>query len=89
MVQTKRALLTAWIALVVVTALSLAVAEQSGTGGDVKTVIVIIAAAVKGRVILVWFMGARSFPLAWRLFFDAWLLVNASVIIGFHIAGQL
>jgi hypothetical protein len=84
-IQTQRALRWAWIGLVVVTLLSFTVAESSGVAGDIETAIVIVAAAFKGRIILVWFMGARSFPLAWRLFFDAWLLVNAAVILGFHL----
>jgi hypothetical protein len=88
MIQTRRALSAAWIALVLATALSFTVAESSGVGGDVETAIIIAAAAVKGRIILLWFMGARSFPAAWRLFFDAWLLINAAVIIGFHLIGQ-
>lgn len=88
MIQTQRALTGAWIALVIVTVLSFAVAQSSGIAGDIETAIFIVAAAVKGRIILVYFMGARSFPLAWRLFFDGWLLVNASVIIGFHLIGH-
>jgi hypothetical protein len=88
MIQTQRALRWAWIALVVATLLSFTVAESAGIGGDIETAVVVAAAAVKGRIILVWFMGARSFPLAWRLFFDAWLLVNAVVIFGFHLIGH-
>ena len=88
MIQTRRALSGAWIALVLFTVLSFTVAASSGIGGDVQTAIIIAAAALKSRIILVWFMGARSFPLAWRLFFDAWLLVNAAVIIGIHLLGQ-
>jgi hypothetical protein len=87
-IQTQRALRGAWIALVVITMLSFAVAESSGIAGDIETAVVITAAAVKGRIILVRFMGARSFPLAWRLFFDGWLLVNAAVILGFHLIGH-
>jgi|GEM_PF-6531328 len=89
MIQTRRALSWAWIALVALTLLSLVVAESSGIAGGVATVIVIAAAAVKGRVILVWFMGVRWFPARWRLFFDTWLLVNVSVIIGFHFLGGM
>lgn len=70
-----------------ITVLSLTVAESSITG-DVETVAVIAAAAVKGVIILLWFMGAGSFPRAWRVFFGMWLLVNVSVIIGFHFIGQ-
>lgn len=87
MVQTKRALELAWIALVLITALSFTFAQSSGIARGVVTVIVIAAAAVKGRVILVWFMGLRSFPTPWRRFFDAWLLLNVSVIVGFHFLG--
>jgi hypothetical protein len=88
MIQTKLALTGAWVALVVITVLSLTVADSSGIGATVETALVVAAAAAKGRVILVWFMGARSFPLSWRLFFGAWLLFNAVVIIGFHLIGQ-
>jgi len=89
MIQTQRALSWAWIVLVALTLLSLVVAESSGIAGGVVTVIVIAAGAVKGRVILVWFMGVRSFPTPWRLFFDAWLLVDVSVIVGFHFLGGM
>jgi len=88
MIQTQRALTGAWIALVVVTLVSFVVAESSGIGNSIVTVVVIAAAAVKGRIILVWFMGERSFPLNWRLFFGAWLLVNVAVIVGFHAIGH-
>lgn len=88
MIQTKRALQGAWLALIAITLASFAIAASSGIGGQVETALIIAAAAVKGRVILVWFMGARSFPTPWRVFFDAWLLVNASVIIGFHLVAH-
>lgn len=88
MIHTQRALTWAWIALVVVTLVSFVVAESSGIGGNIETAVVIAAAAVKGRIILVWFMGAPSFPLNWRLFFAAWLLANVAVIIGFHVIGH-
>lgn len=88
MIQTARALYGAWIALVLITVLSFVVADSTGIAGDVETVIVIAAAAVKGRVILVRFMGARSFPTHWQVFFDGWLLVNAAVIIGFHLVAH-
>lgn len=88
MIQTQRALTVAWVALVLITGMSFVVAESSGVGGNIETAIVIAAAAVKGRIILVRFMGARSFPLNWRLFFDAWLLVNVAVILGFHLVAH-
>ncbi|WP_428339874.1 cytochrome C oxidase subunit IV family protein [Mycobacterium sp.] len=81
--QTKQALANAWIGLVVLSILSFVIAASSGIGPVVETLIVIVVAAMKGRVILVWFMGARSFPPAWRVFFNMWLLVNAVVIVGF------
>jgi hypothetical protein len=87
-IQTRQALRRAWFALVVVTSLSFAVFESRGIGSNIETAVVIAAAVVKGRIILVRFLGARSFPLNWRLFFDAWLLVNAAVILGFHFTGH-
>jgi hypothetical protein len=83
--QTKQALANAWIGLVVLSILSFVIAASSGIGPAVETVIVIAFAAMKGRIILLWFMGARSFPPAWRVFFAMWLLVNAVVIVGFHL----
>jgi hypothetical protein len=88
MVQTQRALTWAWIALVAVTLLSLAVAESPRIATSLEAVTVVAAATLKGRVILVWFMGVRSFPLAWRAFFLAWLLGNAAVIVIFHLIGH-
>ena len=76
------------MALVALTIVSVGIAEGTGAGGDVVTVIVILAGAVKCRVILRYFMGMRSFPVPWRLFFDGWLLVNAAIIIGFHLLGD-
>jgi heme/copper-type cytochrome/quinol oxidase subunit 4 len=83
--QTKQALANAWIGLVVLSILSFVIAASSGIGPAVETVIVIAFAAMKGRIILLWFMGARAFPPAWRVFFAMWLLVNAVVIVGFHL----
>jgi Prokaryotic Cytochrome C oxidase subunit IV len=83
--QTKQAVTNAWIGLVVLSILSLVIAASSDIGPAVETLIVIVFAAMKGRIILVWFMGARSFPLAWRVFFATWLLVNAVVIVAFHL----
>ena len=67
-----------------ITVLSLAVAEFSGISAGVETAVVIAAAAVKGRIILVRYMGERSFPTWLRWYFGGWLVVCASVIIGFH-----
>ena len=67
-----------------ITVLSLAVAEFSGIAAGVETAVVIAAAAVKGRIILVRYMGERSFPPWLRVYFGGWLVICASVIIGFH-----
>jgi len=84
MLQTPKALRRAWVGLVAITVLSLAVAEFSGIAAGVETAVVIAAAAVKGRIILVRYMGERSFPPWLRVYFGGWLVVCASVIIGFH-----
>lgn len=86
MIYSRRALTTAWIALVVITVGSFAVADSSGYRQGWAAVVVIAAALAKSRVVLVRYMGFRTFPLAWQMFFDAWLLVNAGVIVGFHLA---
>ncbi len=88
MTRSARALAGAWVALVAITLVSFSSSELLGSGGDLRAVIVTCAAAVKGRIILVWFMGMRSFPLQWRCFFDIWLLVVTVAIIAFHLVGQ-
>jgi hypothetical protein len=88
MIQTTRALYGAWIALLLITVLSYVIADSADIARNIETAIVIAAAAVKGRIILIWFMGARSFPIKWRMFFDAWLLINTAVIIGFHLSAH-
>jgi hypothetical protein len=84
MLQTPKALRWAWVGLVAITVLSLVVAESSGIAAGVETAVVIAAAAIKGRIILVRYMGERSFPTWLRWYFGGWLVVCASVIIGFH-----
>jgi hypothetical protein len=84
MLQTPNALRWAWVGLVSITVLSLVVAEFTGISSGVETAVVIAAAATKGRIILVRYMGERSFPVWLRLYFGGWLIVCASVIIGFH-----
>jgi hypothetical protein len=88
MAQSARALALAWIALLMITLVSLSWAELSGSGTDLVTAIVMVAAAVKGRTILVWFMGMRSFPLPWRCFFNGWLVMVTVAIIGLHLLGH-
>jgi len=85
MLQTSQALRRAWVGLVAITVLSLAVAELSGISAGVETPFVIVAAAVKGRIILVRYMVERSFPLWLRCYFSVWLVGCATVIIGFHL----
>lgn len=87
MTTSARALGGAWLALVLITLSSLMIAE-SAVGGDLEPVVVIGGAAAKGAIILLWFMGARSFPVTWRLFFSAWLVTNVAVILGSHFIGQ-
>jgi hypothetical protein len=84
MLQTPQALRRAWVGLVAITVLSLVVAESSGISAGVETAVVIVAAAIKGRIILVRYMGERSFPTWLRMYFGGWLVVCATVIIGFH-----
>jgi heme/copper-type cytochrome/quinol oxidase subunit 4 len=86
--QSARALAGAWVALAVITLVSFSWAELSHSGTDLVATIVMAAAAVKGRIILVWFMNMRSFPLRWRCFFDGWLLIVTVAIVGLHLAGH-
>ena len=59
-----------WLALMALTALSLAVGGAHGT-----TVLVLAVAFVKVRFIGMYFMELRHAPLALRLLFDGWVVV--------------
>ena len=86
MLQTPKALRWAWVGLVAITVLSLVVAEFTGIPSGVETAVVIAAAAIKARIILVRYMGERSFPAWLRLYFGGWLVVCAATIIGFNLS---
>ncbi|WP_158090687.1 cytochrome C oxidase subunit IV family protein [Mycobacterium saskatchewanense] len=78
--------MAAWIALVLLTLSSVAVGELSVLDGTTVTLLVMAIAAIKGSVILDCYMGGRSFPLAWKLFFAVWLIGSTSTIVVLHLS---
>jgi hypothetical protein len=87
-IQTRRVIFVSWLALVLITMLSFSAFESTGLDGDVVTVIVVAASVIKGRIVLVSFMGAAKMPPPWKRFFATWLVVNAGLIVGFHVIGR-
>jgi len=80
MVQTKWTLNAAWVIFVAATLLLCAVTRTLGAV-DPEMETLIALGAVKGRMTLGLVMEARAFPLTWRIFCEAWLLVAAALTI--------
>jgi hypothetical protein len=85
--QSRRALTVSWAGLTLITLLSFAIVESPDLGGNLVTIVVMTAATLKGAIVLVQFMGVRSFPTPWQVFLGLWLVVSSAVIVGFHLAG--
>jgi len=71
-----------WVALVLATSF----AWWSANGGVVPSVeataIVVIVAAVKARLVILYFMDLKAAPRSWRLLFEAWVALSTGVILG-------
>lgn len=72
---------TAWLALMVLT-LSGFLSAEYGTLQVVAVAAVMALSAIKARIVLYQFMELGSLPLALQVFFNAWLVVCAGMIVG-------
>lgn len=59
--------------------------STAGVGGIAFAVVMLIA-AIKARLIVLYFMHLDAAPLPWRVAFDALILVSTALILGFHFA---
>jgi heme/copper-type cytochrome/quinol oxidase subunit 4 len=71
-----------WLVLMLATC----VTWWSAKGGAVPpieaTVIVMVVAAVKARLVILHFMKLKGAPPSWRLLFEGWVVVSTTVILG-------
>ncbi|MGI5219571.1 cytochrome C oxidase subunit IV family protein [Nocardia sp. CA-290969] len=84
-----RATTTVWLLLSAITLLSWALAPGHGTApvsaSTPITVLVIVLSAVKGRLIVRYFMEARTAPRWLGLATDAWLIVLWGAVLGIYL----
>jgi hypothetical protein len=80
-VKPDRALVVVWAALLLATAVSVAVHEGLGAGATV-VVLVVVVAFVKLWLVGRWFMELRHAPVALRRAFDAYAVVVPVVLLG-------
>lgn len=70
-----------WLFLVAATLSSAWLAEHHGVAGRWTALLVMFVAALKGRAIILHFMGLSGAPLAWRLAFELWIWLCAALIV--------
>ena len=75
-----------WAALVLATGLAWWTA--SAVPSFEATAIVMMLAAVKARLVVLYFMDLRSAPRPWRLLFEGWVVLSTSVILGGYWYGR-
>lgn len=69
-----------WLLLMVATCISWALAEGRVLSSSAVVVIIIIA-AIKIRLVFLYFMEVNNMPLLWRLAFESWICVVTTVIL--------
>lgn len=73
-----------WLVLVVLTAVSVIVAERLGMR-EVAIVAIFVIAAIKGELILDHFMEARHAERHWPIMYGIWLIVVTLLLVGGHL----
>lgn len=74
-----------WIALIFLTILSIIMVE-GGLLGKFTSVVIIVLAAIKVRLVILYYMEAIEAPRNWRFLYETWnFSVAATIIIGYLI----
>jgi caa(3)-type oxidase subunit IV len=79
----KRVADVVWLSLLTATLAGWWLAEHQGAARWTVPLIMLIAAA-KARAVVLHFMELKAAPLIWRLVFEAWVLLNAGMVVGLH-----
>jgi caa(3)-type oxidase subunit IV len=75
-----------WVALSLATCVSWWLAENRGSAAG-ATVIIMLIAAFKARLVLLHFMELKTAPLPWRFLFEGWVVIFTGVILaGYWVA---
>lgn len=71
-----------WLFLVVATLGSGWLAEHHALAGRWTAVAVMLVAALKARAVILYFMEMKQAPRAWRVAFEIWIWLVATLIVG-------
>ncbi len=74
-----------WLVLMLATCLTTWWLSKDAFSPVVAAVSIFLIAAFKARLVLMHFMELRSAPLAWRLVFEAWVLISTAVVLGIYL----
>ena len=80
----KRVAHIVWLSLLAATLASWWLAEHQG-GARWTVPLVMLIAAAKARAVALHFMELKAAPLAWRLVFEAWVLLSTGMVAGLQI----
>lgn len=84
--MTTRTLDTAWAMLLIATACTFAIGE-AGAGGVPAMAALLALSCIKGRLVILDFMGLRRVKFKWRALLLGWLLlVSALIAVAYRIA---
>lgn len=72
----------AWIFLVLATVGTAAIADDQAHTGMLMLTAVMLIAAIKARVVIIHYMELGHAPLAWRIAFEAWIVIATIIILG-------
>jgi heme/copper-type cytochrome/quinol oxidase subunit 4 len=70
-----------WIVLMLATCASTWWLSKDAFSATVGTVVIMVVAAVKVRLVMTHFMELGDAPLPWRLAFDGWVVMFTGIIV--------
>ena len=74
-----------WALLMLASCISTWGLSKNGVSATTATVLMMLIAAVKVRLILIHFMELGHAPLAWRLLFEGWNIVCVCAIVALYL----
>lgn len=74
-----------WVILMLATATSTWWVSKDAATASTATVLIMVIAAIKVRLVLIHFMDLGHAPLRWRVLFEAWIVVCTAIILGVYL----
>lgn len=73
-----------WATLMIATCASTWWLAKEALSPSTATLLIMLIAALKARLILIHFMGLGHAPLRWRLLFEAWIVVCTGAVLAIY-----